>query len=780
MPDLASSYQQQYPPAPGHEGIPVPGGPLMVEPAGFGLRECMRLLRKHLRLITLCFLGSMLVTAVIMLLTPSMYTGKVTLLIERHPPQVLNFLEILGEPSDAETYDFYRTQYEILKSRSLAARVLQEQRLENSSLSTTNRYQSNALVRLWRHVTRGPEGDASAQPPIAAEEHAGEDSDAIDAYLARLEIQPVQRTQLVNIAFSAPSSELAARLANAHAQAYIRRGVELRTRSSEETRTFLEAKLVELKARVEKSEADLNRYRRHKGIISLDEKENVVVERLSDLNRRLTNAEAERIALEGQVRLLRKGHPEAMPAVVNNTLIQTLTVQAARLEAEYAPLAMIYKRGHPQLDQLKAQVDETKRRLRQETQRTVASLESAYLAAESAEKQLRSQMEAQKLVVLGMKDVAVSYAILAREVDTNRQLYDGVLQRMKEAGVAAELRASNVSIIDPAKPPRLPSKPKIKHTMMLGAFLGLVGGIGLAFLREYLEQTLKTPDEAQRYLQLPNLIAVPDFYRIDWQRALPQVGHVIHSPLPRHLAAATDRPLRQSRLPLRAVTEAYRMLRTAILLSRAEEPPRLLLFTSAIHGEGKTATVINTAIAFAHMGVRVLLIDADLRRPQCHRRLGIPGKAGLTDILTGHRGVEELIQPAYINNLFLLSSGALPPNPADLLGSRPMRDALGLLKQHYDYILIDTPPVLPVSDAVLLSTMVDGVVLVVSARSSPKPLVREACSRLRYARAQILGTLLNRVGTHDGYYASYYWPYESRQPETDTETKGSVSTLEGR
>lgn len=235
-----------------------------------------------------------------------------------------------------------------------------------------------------------------------------------------------------------------------------------------------------------------------------------------------------------------------------------------------------------------------------------------------------------------------------------------------------------------------------------------------------------------------------------------------------------------SRLPLRAVTEAYRMLRTAILLSRAEEPPRLILFTSAIHGEGKTATVVNTAIVFAHMGVRVLVIDADLRRPQCHRLFGIPEGAGLTEMLTGHRTVEELIQPTYIDNLFLLSSGALPPNPADLLGSRKMREALNLLQEQYDYILIDTPPVLPVSDAVLLSTMVDGVVLVVSARSSPKQLVREACSRLRYARAKILGTMLNRVDLHDGYYASYYWPHESHQPEADTETEGSVSTPRGR
>ena len=389
-------------------------------------------------------------TAVIILLTPPTYTRTVTLLIERSTPQVLDFLGVLGEQHDSETYDFYKTPYEYPKSRTLAARVLQEQRLEDASLLTTSRHQPGMLARLWMHAISWAEDNLSIRPPVAAEDHPAEESDAIDTYLAMSEVQPIQRTQLVNIAFHSPSSELSARLANAHAQAYIRRGVQLRTRANEEAQSFLEDKLVELKARVAKSEADLNRYRREKGIISLNEKENTVVERLSDLNRRLTEAETERIALEGQVRLLRNGNPEAIPGVIDNTLIQTLTIQAA-LEAEDAPLATVYKGGHPRLDQLKAQVDATKRRLRQEMRRTVASLESAYLAAEATEKQLRSNMEAQKNAALRMKDASVNYAILAREVDTNRQLYDSILQRMKEAGVAAELRASNVSIIDHAQ-----------------------------------------------------------------------------------------------------------------------------------------------------------------------------------------------------------------------------------------------------------------------------------------------------------------------------------------
>jgi polysaccharide biosynthesis transport protein len=780
MDDQVPSYGMQYPPSPVLKGLPMPGWPLVVEREAVGLTECFRLFQKHLRLITSCFVGSLLITAVIILVTPPTYTGKATLLIERNTPQVLDFRGVLADQRDSDAYDFYKTQFEILKSRTLAARVIQEQQLEDSPIFAANGQESGVLAGLWTRAKGWVKGVSPTRADPAGDGQLAETPNLIDAYLNMLEVRPLQRTQLVNIEFQTPSSELSARLANAHAQAYIRRGVELRTRTNAEAQGFLEDKLVELKTRVEKSESDLNRYRRRKGIISLGEKENIVVERLADLNRKLTEAEAERIALEGQVRLIRKGNYDALPAVVNNTLIQTLTTQMARLEAEYAYLATQFKPGYPKLDQLRAQVDETKRRLRQEIQRTAAGIESAYLATEATEKQLRAKMEEQKVATLRLKDASVDYAILAREVDTNRQLYDSVLQRMKETGVAAELRASNVSIIDRAEPSRTPSKPNIKLSLLLGAFIGLTGGVASAFLREYLDHTFKTPDEAQRYLQLPNLGSVPDFLRIDWRRTISQSASAMTSQLTRRLPDGAERGLVLSRHPLLTLTEVYRTLRTAILLSRAEEPPRLLLFTSATHGEGKTATVVNTAIVFGQMGVRVLVIDADLRRPQCHRLLGSPGGLGLAEILTGLRAPEEFIQSTYIDNLFFLSGGSMPPNPADLLGSHKMRETLARLQEHYDYILIDAPPVLPVSDAVLLSTMVDGVVLVVGARDSHKQLVREACSRLRYARAKILGTVLNRVDMRDGNYGSYYWPHGSHDPETVTEAVGLVQTPEGR
>jgi polysaccharide biosynthesis transport protein len=287
-------------------------------------------------------------------------------------------------------------------------------------------------------------------------------------------------------------------------------------------------------------------------------------------------------------------------------------------------------------------------------------------------------------------------------------------------------------IIDKAAPPRLPSSPKIKQSVFLAVLLGLIGGIGLAFLREHLDDTVKAPEEVQRYLNLPNLGVVPDFLALNWRRGTAKLFPYRPSQIPICLPAVAEPRLLLSYHPLSVVTAAYRTLRTAILLSRAEKPPQTLLFTSAVHGEGKTATAVNTAIVLAQTGVNVLIIDADLRRSRCHEILGADREPGLTEVLTGLHAPQDLIQPTYTDGLFFLGAGSTPPNPPDLVGSKMMHTALASLQEHYDYILIDSPPVVAVSDAVLLSTLVEGVILVVDVQHT-----------------------LNRVDLRTGTYAYY-------------------------
>jgi polysaccharide biosynthesis transport protein len=501
----------------------------------------------------------------------------------------------------------------------------------------------------------------------------------------------------------------------------------------------------------------------------LDDKENIILNRLVDLNTRLTEAEAERIGLEAQVQTLQQGG-RSLPVLAENALVKNLTEQLAKVEAEGAHLASQFKPDYPPLKQLRAQEAELRRQLRQEEQKAENGITSAYQAALRKENEIRTKMEEQRTTTLSLKDASVTYAVLSREVDTNRQLYDSVLQRIKEMGVATEMRTSNVSIIDQASLPRLPISPNKRSNLLFGALLGLLSGVGLAFFFEYLDNTIKTPDQAERELGLPSLSVVPHFLSMRGGDRTEESGMVQHAR--QQLLAWTrwgkqqligedvpEPPGRQiivSHHPLSVVSEAYRTLRAGILLSRAEEPPRTLLFTSGVHAE------LNTAITFAQMGVRVLVIDADLRRPSCHKALGMKGGPGLSEVLTGQRKVEKVIKRTTVDNLHLLSSGAIPPNPAELIGSVKMYEVLTALRTQFDYVFIDSPPVMPVSDALLMAKMVDGVVMVIGGQETPKKVVKEARARLTYARAKILGTVLNKVDLQrSGYYYHNYYYYSS-------------------
>ena len=760
------------------------------EDEGLDLRDYWRIMQKQKWLIMAVCGSIIFATALFTLTRTPFYTARTTVLIERQSPNVLDIRSALSESLAPDEYDYYKTQYRILKSRALVAQVIREQGLERSLFAKKEKGFISKLLASVKALF-----PATSAQNRGANLH-GVKSEFINTYVEKmLAIQPIRGTRLVEITITTPDPDLSARIVNVHSSVYIRKGIELRTHTNEEAQRFLEEKLVELKERVRKSEAALNQYRRDEGVISLDDKENIVVERLSDLNMRLTEAEAERIGLEAQSYIIRNRDYNQLPDVINNPLIQTLKEQQTRRESEHALLLQKFKSGYSEVAQLKAQIDETKTRLAREVERIVASVEAAYLTAAKKEEELRAKMEEQKAATLGLKDASVGYAILDREVDTNRQLYDSVLQRMKEMGVAAELRTSNVSVIDEAESPLTPSSPRIMFSLLLGACLGLMLGVGSAFCVEYLDTSLKTPEEVEQYLHVSSLGVIPNFLSVNGARGFggtytspPLLAETVEEeektflgngqaggPYQRSLVKSAleerasgnqthKKELILSHHPLSLISESYRSLRVAILLSKAEETPKTILFTSATNSEGKTATTVNTAIVFAQMGVKILVIDGDLRRPRCHKMLDTVKKdPGLTEVLTGQRDLEEVIQkiPVGDGTLFFLSSGAIPPNPAELVSSHLMHETMAALRQNYDYIFLDTPPVMPVSDALLLATLVDGVIVVVAGQQTPKHLVKETRMRLQYARAKILGVVLNKIDMHSGDYGYYYGRYYS-------------------
>jgi capsular exopolysaccharide synthesis family protein len=787
----------------------------LAEEEPLALREYWRVLVKRRRLIAAVLGCTVLATAIVIFSMTPIYTAETTLLVERKAPRAIDIGGASADAQGPDEYDYYRTQYEILKSPSLCSQVIQEQDLEKNPFFSGEQSQKGLVAGWWSQAraalaalfsTETPNDQNVVEiPPANPEPAENEDALAsllqdisktgepaprvIKRYEGMLEVRPVPRTRLVKIAFNTPDPALSALVTNAHAQAYIRQGVERRNQTDEEARAVLEEKLVELRERLEESEEALNNYRREQNIISFDDsKENTASERLAELNRALTAAEAQRIDLEAKIAPLRQKKYGAMPEIAANAFVQSLKQQRAQLEVQWTQLLSQFRPGYPQLVEIEEQIEKINERIQQEMRQVAETLETSYGAAVAKEHELRGKMEEQKRELLRVKDATVKYAILAREIETNRQLYDSVLQRMKEVGVSAELRESNISVIDEAKPPLAPSKPHKTLSLLLSVIVGLMGGVGAAFVLEYLDRRLHTPEEVERHLRVPNLVIVPDFTRVGTQGAYApkgasngqtrmlnggaKVGGKTTFLNGMNGRAHATRDLILDHHAFSLVSEAYRTLRTAILLSRAEEAPKTILFTSATEGEGKTVTAVNSAVVFAQMGLRVLLIDSDMRRPHCHKVLGMEKGIGLTEFLTGQREVRQVIQPTMVEGLFFLSCGVAPPNPTELLGSRKMRDTLHALRKEFDCIILDSPPVTPVSDPLLLAAIVDGVIVVVNGQLTPRDIVKETCARLHQVRAKILGVVLNQVdmesegyGRYYGYYSSYHTSVEKRKSD---------------
>jgi succinoglycan biosynthesis transport protein ExoP len=724
--------------------------------------EYWRAIAKRWRFIVTLVICTLALTRLVIFFMIPTYTATSSVLIEPQAPQVLDMREFETHDSGDEAEEnYYGTQYKILQSRSLAARVIRKLNLQRAFFLSAGTPEALGSGYLDRRDSRGFIGHD--EDPVAGTLGVG--SRVIDAYLKHLTIRPEPGTRLVTVAFSAPDPVLSARVVNAHVQAYIARGTELHAEASESAVKYLQTKLTELQARVEKSEAVLNAYRRRRGIVddSSDGNNKVVIGRIIDLNRALTEAETQRITLNAEAQLIATRDYAALPSVANDALIQTLRQQQARIQAEYASMADQYKPNYPPLAELAAQLKDTQSRLDREMHRVAKGVGLSYAAAAEREKELNYQIDQEKDRALALNDASVRDAILARAVETNRKLYKNVLERMTQMGMAAGVSASNVSILDNAAPPLTPSSPKLLLTLASCGVLALLIGISSACFLERFDDTFKDADEVERYVGVPSLAVVPDFRKL----ILPTywTKHLLSRLVPARAQAIDTVVVADPDNGFSVATEAYRALRLSLLLSRPGGPPKVILITSGTPGEGKTVTTINTAIVFAQMSGRVLLIDADLRNPRCHKLLGMSNHEGLSECLSGRLRSDEVIHPTSIDGLACITSGSTPLNPGMLLGSSSMNDLLVRLKESYDCILIDSAPVMPVTDTLHLMNMVDGVVLVVGPHV-PKRRVKNVCARLNQIHAPLLGIVQNQVDISmqrngpDCYYPRYH-----RSPE---------------
>ncbi len=751
------------------------------------LRDYWNVLVKHRRLVGILFLAVFGTSMYVTFSATPLYTASAMLQIEPQNPTVTGLAEILSSKSEGSTqYDYYQTQFVLLKSRALAARVIASLQLASDPAFRTRTISDAVLDRVisWVYIplqpliTYGSRIFSSSTPPkeIAAQQGKATVPDVapflVDRYLKYLKVTPIKNTRLVEISLSTPEPRLSRKLADAHAVGFIRMNIDNRAALTDEAREFLDKKNAELRAKLERSEEALNRFRQTNGVVSLDKGENIVVDRLVALNSQLTTVRAQRIDAESLFRTVANKKYQDLSQIMTQGSIPQLKSNIATLEAEYARLATIFKPDHPRLQELNEHISAARRNLNAEVANVVRGIESSYVAARAREQALEVEAKRQEQKALELKHIGVQYAVLQEDVNINRTLYESVLKRLSETNVSNDLAISNIQIMQRADLPIIPSSPQTARNLLFGAILGLLFGVGMAFLLDYLDTAMSTPEHVERAVSLNTLGVVPDLngvnrFQLEWKQSDRSMLARLKNMNPFHPGPRAARPIEMlltQHHPQSIFPEAYRSIRTSLLFSRPERPPQVILLTSAAPGEGKTGTSVNLGIALAQDGHRVLIIDADLRKGCCHGRLGMTNHKGLSNILTGNLALEEGIQATTIAGLSLLSCGVCPPSPADLLGSNKMKEVLTRLREIFQFIIIDTPPAVALADAAVLSVMADGVVLVFHGQKTTPASARQLIARLDGVRAPVLGVILNGVDLQKPEFA-YYGHYQPYYPE---------------
>jgi succinoglycan biosynthesis transport protein ExoP len=701
------------------------------QPAEAHLWDYVHVLLRRRRMVLAVFVAVVGLAALRSFLTKPVYEATAQLLIEKEDPNVLSFKGVTEERAGTGIDDYYQTQYKLLQSRTLASNVIVQLDLLNDPEYGGPRDED----KIDAILSQPPGRDRTMEAAIAS-------------LLRRLTVQPIRNSRLVNVSVASGNPELAATATNTLAQLYIRQSLDLRSRTSAEAGEWLGTQIDEQRRKAEYADRKLQELKAAEGLVNIEERRTLLDQRLKELGSALNERKTERLQKEALWRQMSNApNPEELPEVMRSGVVQSLRIELATLERQQTQLLELYLDEHPEVVKVRNQIEETRRKIRAEAEHVIRSAENDYLAAAAQEESVASALEAAKQEARQLGLRAVSYDTQKKEVDAARQVLDSLMSRSKETDVAAELKSTNIRIVDPAAVPREPIRPRPVRDLALGILLGAFLSVGLAFFLEYLDNTVKTPDDVRQQLGTPLLGVVP---------VLTEEGSSLVV-----LNAALDQRF----------VEGYRVVRTALNYSWSEPGSRIITVTSTAPGEGKTLTAVNLALTLAVQEGRTLLIDADLRKPATHGLVSAHRTPGLSDVLVGKAKISETTQDRVKEtSLAYLASGTEAPSPGDLLTNRTMRGILDGLRKRYDWIVIDTPPVGAVSDPLVLAPLTDGVIVVTGAEMVPRKAVLHTLERIHDTSARILGIVLNRaqVDKHAYYYSHYYGHYYSRYYGTQT------------
>jgi len=696
-------------------------------------------IRRRRLIISSCLAAALLLAILHCALAPRRYEAMARLVINHDSANPLGMaggdaINLFGDPMVMQ-----ETQVRIMQSDTVAWEVIRQLRLDqNPEFATQEAGQPDPSVDPIGPVGRGA---------------------LLGAFRGSLQVTTVPKTWMIDLRFRSKNPKLAADIVNATVNAYLERNFRTRYNATMQASDWLSKQLDDLKQKVESSQQQFVDFQKKHGIIGTDETHNIVLSQLDELNKGLAAAQAERIVREARYREALSGNPEVIAEIAPTATLQVLRAQQADLNNQYAQLSAKYGNAYPRVTQLRTQLSQVDASWHAEVNTVSRRLASEYQAASRAEKMASGEVEKSKRQAYTMNEAGIESLILKRELDASRDLYQDLMKKLKEAGIVAGLKSTDVNVVDAADIPVIPAEPWVMLDLLLALMLGSAGGLGLAFLLENLDTTIGSPEHVELLTRMPLLCIVPHV-RLRGRNGTRPLQE-----------CERNKPLSLVR-PQSPFAESFRALRTTLLLSAAGRPPKVLVITSAVPGEGKTTTAVNVAVALAQNQHRVLLVDADMRCRGLQESLGFAGCKGLSGCLTGVNDLQTaVVSLPELPNLHILPAGARPPIPAELLASEEMRRLLKGWQADYDHVVLDTPPILGLTDAAILATMADAVLLVARCGRTGRQTLCRARDALARVDAPTLGVVLNDLNLnspeHHGYYGYYgddYGHYYGEQP----------------
>jgi capsular exopolysaccharide synthesis family protein len=749
-----------------------------------GLLEYWHILLKRKWVVVSVTAVLLAASAVLSFTSTPLYKAGATLLIEDPGSSMLTIQDLFSSSSGSTDWlgTYFNTQLKILQSRLLAERVAKKMNLASRPELQGAEAEPRSLLRMLKSVAslRWLKGGAKAQPdPGPASDDAAQDPSAAYAgyVMSGLGVEPVTETRLVDLTFTAAHPRLAADVANTLAQEFIAYSIESRYAATQQTTDFLNQEIARVREDLAAKQRELTKYSDQKNIVPLNDQESSIVGQYSDQYKAFTDAQLERVNAYANYRELSGLKVDSLPQLINNPAIQGLKTTYNDLQRTWAEKGKTLGPNNPEMISLRSQIDTTKLQLEGEIRKAADAAYSAYQTALSKERTMEGLLAGKRGEVTRMSNVNIFAESLRREILSTQDILKTLQDRQAQTDVSARLNGlmtSNIKVVDPAVVPEAPFSPNVKRSLLVALLLGLMLGVGLAFASDFLDNSVKGPEDLERLTGLPSLGIIPHFSVGGGHKKGSGSGYGGYGGYggaygassggdDPALAKVTEVELINHLFPKIAIAEDYRTVRTAILFSHPDSGPRTIAFTSMSPEEGKSATLVNLAISFAQLGDRVLAVDADLRKPRLAKVFQVRNMTGLAGVLTGRAGLEDAVQKTAIENLWVLPGGPHPPNPAELLNSRRMKELLAELKTEFSVVLIDLPPVLAVIDPVIVSSMADSTVLVLkTGKATRKPLLK-TIEELRKGKANVIGAVFNDAKSRRGGQSSNYFQYEYYQ-----------------